>query len=74
MLNSRIIAGILFFLGIIMLCWLLTPFISNDSGALIHTHITFVGKLIVGRFLIYIAILAAVCVGVAKLGTAKNPR
>ena len=72
--NSGIIVAILFVLGMIMLCGFLTPFIHNDYGNLIHSNIFFVGKFIVGQFLIYVVILTAMCIGVAKMWTAKNSR
>ena len=73
MRNSKTIAAFLFICGIIILCLFLTPFIHNDSGELIHARITFVGKLLVGRFLLYIAALTAVCIGVVKLSRISNP-
>lgn len=74
MQNSKTVAAILFVSGMIMLCLFLTPFIDNDSGKLVHTQITFVGKLIIGRFLLYVVILLAACIGVLKLGRIRNSR
>ena len=65
---SKRIAAILFVLGLILIVGFFTPFLHNDSGSLVHTHITFVGKLLVGRFLIYIALLIAACIAVILLG------
>ena len=73
MLRSKIIVSILSVSGMILLCCFLTPFIRNDNGELVHSNIFFVGKLIVGRFLIYVALLMAVCTGVALIGARKNP-
>lgn len=71
MMTSRRLPALLLLFGIILLCWFLTPFIDIHSGELVHTHITFVGKLLVGRFLIYIAILATVCLGIAMVQRRK---
>ena len=70
--TSKTFIAIFFIFGMILLCWRLTPFIHNDTGELVHTHISFVGKLLVGRFLIYIAILATACLGIAIVGQRKN--
>ena len=72
MQNSKRIAAILFVLGLTILCGFLTPFIHNDSGELVHTRITFVGKLLIGRFLMYIVLLMAVCLGIIMAGRVKH--
>lgn len=57
----------LFILGIILLCAFFTPFLQKDSGELVHASITFQGGLLVGRFLIYIVCVTAVCIAVAMV-------
>jgi len=74
MQNPKVVAAILFFCGIIMLGLFFTPFIHNVSGEIIHARITFVGRLLIGRFLLYIVILIAACIGVLKLGRLHNSR
>ena len=72
--KSKTVAAAIFFCGMILLCLFFTPFIHNISGELVHARITFVGKLLVGRFLLYIALLAAICSGVAKLAGIYDPK
>ena len=72
MQSSKSIAAILFVLGLILLCVFLTPFIDNYSGKLVHTHITFVGKLLIGRFLMYLVLLMATCLGVILVSRIKK--
>ena len=64
----RTLVATLFFMGIALLGWFLTPFFLRDTGEIVHARITSQGGLLIGRFLLYIVILTAVCIGVALIG------
>lgn len=62
MVRSKTLISFLPVLGIAMLCLFFTPFVDTRSGEIFHSRITFQGSLVVGRFLIYLTLLIAICI------------
>jgi hypothetical protein len=68
MQQAKNIALFLFLAGAVALLLFFTPFINVASGEVVHTGITFQGRLLIGRLLLYMAALIAICGAVAIFG------